>query len=371
MTKSRAQEFDVAIPLQGLNASGGVRMVLHVANALAARGVSVAVSVPAHAATPPIPLHRGVTLLERNAGAGSSDRLAFVTEMPRARVVLATGFQTPLFIRLGNRSGARMVYLIQGDEIASHIDWGSQPAAIKPFLRAWARLGYRVPATRIAVSRYVAERVGASRIQRVIAPGIEPEFIDRAERTLRSRSDDRVVVGTFAHPAKSKGTRVAFDAFAKVDHPSRVRFVAFDGETPAPVPASVEPFSHIARTEGIPHDVVSFMAYLDVFVFPSFVEGFGLPPLEAMACGAAVVTADAGGVREYTRDGENCLVVAPGDVDATAHAIQRVSTEPGAAHLRARLVAAGRATALAYTVERFANACADEIERLLSGGNRS
>lgn len=49
----------------------------------------------------------------------------------------------------------------------------------------------------------------------------------------------------------------------------------------------------------------------DIFISTSWWEGFGLPPLEAMACGCAVILSDAGGVREYARPGENCLMFEP------------------------------------------------------------
>jgi glycosyltransferase involved in cell wall biosynthesis len=79
-----------------------------------------------------------------------------------------------------------------------------------------------------------------------------------------------------------------------------------------------------------------------------------------MACGAAVILTDCGGVREYARDGENCLVVPTRDAPGLARAIERVVSD---GDLRAHLVRAGRATALQYPVDRFARACADEIER--------
>jgi glycosyltransferase involved in cell wall biosynthesis len=56
-------------------------------------------------------------------------------------------------------------------------------------------------------------------------------------------------------------------------------------------------------------DVASLMAGADAFCLPSFYEGFGLPALEAMACGAPVVVSDRGALPEVV--GEAGLVVAP------------------------------------------------------------
>lgn len=364
--------YDVVIPLVTLNPSGGVRMVLQLANTMAARGKSVIVTAPADAPSPPIPLHEGVVVARRSGGRGLRGRAAFVSEMPRARVYVATGYQTPLLIRAAtNGREARVLYLIQNDEPASHVTFGSQPEWTKPALRALARLGYRVPATRIAVSRFVAERAGADRIHHVVPPGIDPEFSEiaaRADDTFRVRRwalEPRLMVGTFAHPGRVKAMADATAAFA-LANAGNAMFVAFDGAHPTPLPDFVEPFSRVAARANLAHDIPTFLSSIDVFVFPSLVEGFGLPPLEAMACGAAVVLTDSGGVREYARDDSNCLLVPPGDAPAIARAVERLTTARGAAELRMRLAREGRATALQFPVERFANACADVVEQLLS-----
>jgi glycosyltransferase involved in cell wall biosynthesis len=62
--------------------------------------------------------------------------------------------------------------------------------------------------------------------------------------------------------------------------------------------------------------------------------------MEAMACGAALVTYDNGGCRDYARDGETALVAPRRDVAALAEALARVA---GDAALRSRLAAAGQA----------------------------
>ena len=87
--------------------------------------------------------------------------------------------------------------------------------------------------------------------------------------------------------------------------------------------------------------MVEFYNRCDVFVLTSRVEGFPLPPLEAMACGCAVVATRCGGVGDYARDGVNCLTVPTRDADALARALDTVC---GDAALRAALAATGLVT---------------------------
>jgi glycosyltransferase involved in cell wall biosynthesis len=62
------------------------------------------------------------------------------------------------------------------------------------------------------------------------------------------------------------------------------------------------------------------------FVFPTFYEGFGLPPLEAMACGAPVITSNRSSLPEVT--GDAALLVDPFDIESIANAMKRVNAEP-------------------------------------------
>jgi glycosyltransferase involved in cell wall biosynthesis len=63
------------------------------------------------------------------------------------------------------------------------------------------------------------------------------------------------------------------------------------------------------------------------FVYPSYFEGFGLPPLEAMKCGAPVITGDRSSLPEVV--GEAGLMVDPFDTEALAEAIRRVLDDAG------------------------------------------
>ena len=97
-----------------------------------------------------------------------------------------------------------------------------------------------------------------------------------------------------------------------------------------------------------------------VFVQTSTHEGFALPPLEAMATGAAVVCTDAHGNRDFCVDGVNCLMPEP-----TAARGQRGARAPARrSELRARLGRAGIETAQEYAWERRIDALEAFFERV-------
>jgi glycosyltransferase involved in cell wall biosynthesis len=84
----------------------------------------------------------------------------------------------------------------------------------------------------------------------------------------------------------------------------------------------------------------------DALCFPSVKEGWGLAVLEAMCAGLPVVASDLPAFREYLVDGENALLPQVGDDAALAAAMRSVVAD---IDLRARLAAAGHATARRFT----------------------
>ncbi len=96
-------------------------------------------------------------------------------------------------------------------------------------------------------------------------------------------------------------------------------------------------------------DLPALYAGADVFVFPSIYEGFGLPVLEAMACGTPVVCSNASSLPEVA--GEAALMVDAGDVAGLASAIRRVIEDHD---LRASLSARGVVQAQRFTWEETA-----------------
>jgi glycosyltransferase involved in cell wall biosynthesis len=96
------------------------------------------------------------------------------------------------------------------------------------------------------------------------------------------------------------------------------------------------------------------LAGATVFAFPSRYEGFGLPPLEAMAMGVPVVTTAAGAVPEVV--GDTAVIVGVGDEDALAGALASVLDDP---EMAASLTSAGLRRAGAYSWEACATGLLD------------
>jgi glycosyltransferase involved in cell wall biosynthesis len=90
--------------------------------------------------------------------------------------------------------------------------------------------------------------------------------------------------------------------------------------------------------------LAAFYRLARAFVFPSLYEGFGLPPLEAMACGTPVVTSNVSSLPEVA--GGAALLVDPHDTDAIANGIHRAVTDET---LRADLIGRGLARARQFS----------------------
>jgi glycosyltransferase involved in cell wall biosynthesis len=96
-------------------------------------------------------------------------------------------------------------------------------------------------------------------------------------------------------------------------------------------------------------DLPALYAGADLFVFPSRYEGFGLPVLEAMACGTPVIVSDCGSLPEVAGEAE--LYVDPEDPTALAEAMCRVA---GDTAMRANMTAAGLQQAARFCWARSA-----------------
>lgn len=121
----------------------------------------------------------------------------------------------------------------------------------------------------------------------------------------------------------------------------------------APCPSWPITFFHHPKQS----DLAAIYSSASVFVSSSWYEGFGLPGLEAMACGVPVVTTDSGGVRDYAIPEETAIVVPPKNPQALADAIIRVLNDES---LRKKLIKNGLEKAKEFDWEKSI----DELEKI-------
>jgi alpha-1,3-rhamnosyl/mannosyltransferase len=201
-------------------------------------------------------------------------------------------------------------------------------------------------------------------------PGFRPIDQDLARRHVARRFglDEPYVlaVGTL-EPRKNLGALIA--AFAALPEALRrtVRLAIAGGGGWL----GVEP-AEVARRAGIgdrvsilgrvaDDDLPHLYAGAEVFAFPSLYEGFGLPALEALACGAPAVVSNVASLPEVV--GEAAVPVDPNDPGSLRAALERVLGDAG---LRARLRAAGPVQAARFSWRRTAEETAAVFRRHLA-----
>jgi len=113
-------------------------------------------------------------------------------------------------------------------------------------------------------------------------------------------------------------------------------------------------------------DMPAVYSAAGALLFPSYYESFGIPLVEAMACGCPVITSSAPACPEVVRDA--ALVVDPDDVEGIANAMLRLIREPG---LVARLRARGLARAGEFSWEDSARRLLGELELAAANGRGS
>ena len=102
----------------------------------------------------------------------------------------------------------------------------------------------------------------------------------------------------------------------------------------------------------------------DVFVYPSFYEGFGLPPLEAMACGVPVITSNTSSLPEVV--GDAGIMINPTDVNSLCDSIYNLLNDM---ELQNRMRTKGLERSKLFSWEKAANEILEIYEELCSKSN--
>ena len=303
-----------------------MRAILTYADRLAARGHAVTVVVPARGRARAA--WRTIAATGPDWVPGFRPRVRWVPRwdanaLPEADTILATAWQSaPVVAAAPARCGAKF-YLVQHYESLYH----GAPEVVDAT--------YRLPLRKVVISTWLAdimrEKFGVP--SDVLVTPVDRALFHRVEVPVTT-SRPRVLM--LHHEYEWKGVADGLEAVRRVRaRVAGLRLVGF-GVKPPRERLPYDEFHADPPQEAL----AALYSGCDIYLCPSWDEGLGMPPMEAMACGAALVTYDNGGGRDYARDGETALVARRRDVADLAARLERLATD-GA--LRARLAAAGAA----------------------------
>ncbi len=344
-------------------------MLVLLANGMASQGWQVTFVAPDYASASPFPLDPRIRVTVVSTGPRWLPQLLrkalyytklFSSATNGAHLCLANYYLTAycaVISRMLRGRESSILWYIQGYEAGSHGLLAEDGPVGRLIRYALACLSYRLPVPVYCVSEWVKDRIGRPDARVVHPPAVNLEQFSPEKRV---KNEGRTVIGTIGRQGDTKGYCDFLSAVEELPETNGIQvLVASPKANEVPLPTRVASEGIHAGTEAAMAD---FYRRCDIFVLSSRMEGFPLPPLEAMASGCAVVTTACGGVVEYTQDGVNGLVVPSRAPTAMAKAIKRLCQDQG---LRERLAEAGIKTAQRYRqqdlVDRFVESIAERM----------
>jgi len=295
-------------------------------------------------------------LLKINLGTGL-DLIPYLAEnIPDCDVNVATGYSSAFAVYLSGKG--RPYHFLQDfpSMIVEHCDVHGD-ICLKMF-----ELSLRLPFYFLTNSMYTRDLVMRHQQDakiKVVGVGVDDETFYKRKKNLLERIQKPKVMALIRAEPKHKGAEVAVKVINKLNKKLPVHAVLVGSHLDvSKVFSSIKPeFTYICVGTVSHEKLANLYSSADLFLFTSYVESFGLPPLEAMACGSPVVSTDCLGNRDYANNGYNCLLTPPGDVEELTEASLRVLTN---SDLADRLVRGGLETAKHFTwdkvVDRFEEA---------------
>jgi glycosyltransferase involved in cell wall biosynthesis len=355
---NRKLKITFILPGAGIRPSGGFKVVYEYANRLSRLGHQVTVIHPAF-----VWRHKGLREIVRSLikyyyrktiggyrpdiwfDVDSSVRLLWVPfpsdrYIPDGDAIIATAWGTAEWVCGCSASKGRGYYLIQSLET-----WAG------PEEKVYAT--WRAPLRQIVIANWLMDIAKGLGVEAVLIPnGLNS---DEFEMDISPEDRDPKRIMMLYHKDDLKGSAEGIEALSMVrlEEPE-IKAVLFGvPPRPASLPEWIEYHQQPKRAL-----LRALYNHAAIFVAPSWIEGWPLPPAEAMLCGAALVATDIGGHREYAFHDDTALLSPSKDPLGLADNILRLVRDPS---MRVSLATRGHKYIQQFTWER----ATDRLESVL------
>lgn len=315
-------KISVVLPLFPLSAVGGVKVVFEYMNYLVAKGSEVTIYFCKDYCVPirRIPAFAEKVWrhyiqekskikwfdLDRRIKRKSVERITNES-IDDSDVIIATGVNTAKPIAALSSSKGKKFYFIQDFE-----NWGISDEVVYET--------YRLPFIKIVVSNWLKGIVDAhSDVPSILLSN----SIDLRVFHVTTPNSQRAPHTLCFHyrNAEMKGCKYAIEAVRRLEerYADLKVYVVSNGNPPENLPKSCEFLQNLTSAK-----VAEVNNKAQVFLCTTIDEGFGLPGLEAMACGCALVSTKYTGVLEYAVDGKNAALTPVRDIEKIVQAVCKV-----------------------------------------------
>lgn len=300
--------------------------------------------------------------------------------LPNGDAVIATGWETAYPVSKISEEKGQRFYFVQHYEIWDiwnntecwrqveqiEKDPSKYPLAMAdvvpkdPYLAKVKRLvdnTYKLPLKKITVSSWLKELITKkfkSSVEEVIINGVDlDKFYCNKDKDWYS---DRIRILMPYRGIPWKGDIDGLKALKKVKEAYKnVEVILYGSVRPSNLPSWIRVYEYPSDEE-----LRQLYCSAHIFVAPSWVEGFYLPPMEAMACKCAVVTTNVGAIPDYTIPNKTAIVVPPRSPKKLAKAVMYLIEKPGYAR---KIANAGYEHIKQFTWDK----AVQKLEQVLSG----
>lgn len=340
------------LPSRGTYPTGGFKIVYEYANRLARKGYKITVVHSARILRVNniiLNSKKYISFIYRNIDRSfkpkewfkinNDVKMIYVTNLneknvPDSDIIIATSWDTAVDMSHYHRKKGIKLYFIQSLET-----WSGPKEKV---INTW-----KLPFKKIVISKWL-QNFGYSLNEETI---YIPNGLDYEKFGVDYRPEDRINNNLLMilHNDENKGSRFGIEAILKLKKSK------FD--------INVSAFGAVEYLSALPPWInyyknpnQSFLRALynsaAIFLSPSLLEGFPLPPAEAMMCGCALIASDIDGHREYAKNEENSLLFKPKDILGIENCIKKLITNK---ELRCKLAYNGYQKIQNYNWENSVN----------------